>query len=344
MKPLPAAGPVAVIGAGMAGATCARRLAAAGLTVEVFDKSRGVGGRLATRRAEWADTDGRPQTAHFDHGTPAFSVRSPRLLQELEQARRDGLVARWAPVVEPRGHVALDTAELWLPVPDMPTLCRAWLAGLPLHTGCPIDGLQRGPAGWSLVSAGDTVASGFAAVVLALPLPQALPLARPHAPALGARIETLAMVPTWTLMAVTDEVPTPWDIAWPTSGALATVLRNDHKPGRVPQPGLAHWVAHATTAWSETHLERPPAEVLAMLQQALAPWLQGSPRWHHAVVHRWRYASARRAEVPALSAPPCAWDAALALGLCGDALGGAGVEGAWLSGEALAAAVLGARH
>ena len=44
---------VAVIGAGMAGATCARLLADAGLDVTLFDKSRGVGGRMSTRRAEW---------------------------------------------------------------------------------------------------------------------------------------------------------------------------------------------------------------------------------------------------------------------------------------------------
>ena len=42
---------VAVIGAGLAGAACARGLQAAGVQVTVFDKSRGVGGRLATRRA-----------------------------------------------------------------------------------------------------------------------------------------------------------------------------------------------------------------------------------------------------------------------------------------------------
>ena len=41
---------VAVVGAGLAGVACARGLQAAGVEVTVFDKSRGVGGRLATRR------------------------------------------------------------------------------------------------------------------------------------------------------------------------------------------------------------------------------------------------------------------------------------------------------
>jgi renalase len=37
---------------------------------------------------------------------------------------------------------------------------------------------------------------------------------------------------------------------------------------------------------------------------------------------------------------PCWWDAELGLGMAGDALGGAGVEGAWRSGRELAQRVL----
>ena len=45
---------IAVIGAGMAGAVAARELHDAGHQVEVFDKSRGVGGRLSAKRYEGA--------------------------------------------------------------------------------------------------------------------------------------------------------------------------------------------------------------------------------------------------------------------------------------------------
>ncbi|MBE0549214.1 MAG: FAD-dependent oxidoreductase, partial [Rubrivivax sp.] len=49
---------VAVVGAGIAGAACAASLQQAGLDVTLFEKSHGVGGRLATRRASWAGDDG----------------------------------------------------------------------------------------------------------------------------------------------------------------------------------------------------------------------------------------------------------------------------------------------
>ena len=46
--------PSAIIGAGLAGLSCAQALLLAGHTVHVFDKSRGPSGRMSTRRAEGA--------------------------------------------------------------------------------------------------------------------------------------------------------------------------------------------------------------------------------------------------------------------------------------------------
>ena len=67
---------VAVIGAGIAGAACARALTLAGHSVRVFDKSRGPGGRLATRRVEWVDRQGQACTTRLDHGAIGITARS----------------------------------------------------------------------------------------------------------------------------------------------------------------------------------------------------------------------------------------------------------------------------
>lgn len=215
---------------------------------------------------------------------------------------------------------------------------RGLLAGLPVRTGCTLDALRREPGGWCLESAGTTVAEGFDTVVIAIPPQQAAPLLRPHQIDWAQRAQALQMQPGWALMGVTAETDgaPAWDLAWPTQGPLSWIVRNDAKPGRRRVPGLAHWVLHATAAWSQTHLETPAADVQAVLQAALAPWLGRPLAWQHAAVHRWRHASAPRA---AAGPAACWWDDALGLGQCGDALGGAGVEGAWLSGRALALAV-----
>ncbi|ALT77982.1 NAD(P)/FAD-dependent oxidoreductase [Paucibacter sp. KCTC 42545] len=334
---------IAIIGAGMAGASCAQLLASAGWAVQVFDKSRGVGGRMSTRRLDWTDASGSAHPASFDHGAPCFSAHSADFASFVAQAAGDGLLTRWSPRMAPSSYLPLGSPDLWTPTPDMPALCRSLLAGLPVRTGCAIEALRRDESGWRLESGGTTVDQGFAAVVVAIPPAQAAALLQDHQAAWAQQAQAQKMLPGWALMAVTDEIASAeapaWDLAWPSSGPLAWVIRDDAKPGRKPQPGLTHWVAHATVDWSQTHLEAPAAEVEAALKQALAQQLGRQPHWHYSTVHRWRYASVPRAAASSISTTTHRWDAAIGLGACGDALGGAGVEGAWASARALAAAI-----
>ena len=266
---------IAVIGTGIAGATCARALSMAGHAVHVFDKSRGPGGRLATRRIDWVDAQGQACTAQLDHGAVGITARSAAFQHFVDQA---------------------------------------------LHAG------------------------HFDAVVLALPPAQVAPLLAPHHSGWARHASVAPMQPCWTLMGVADaaaDAPAPaarWDLAQPLTGPLACVLRNDARPGRERVPGQVHWVAHARAGWSRRHLEQPAAWVQAEMQTALAEHCGQPVNWLHCEVHRWRYAMPRAQRVAPAEA--CWWDAAQGLGVCGDFLGGCGVEGAWLSAQTLAAALL----
>jgi len=130
-------------------------------------------------------------------------------------------------------------------------------------------------------------------------------------------------------------------LALPESGPLAMIVRNDSKPGRTAVAGLTHWVAHASTAWSQAHLDDAADQVQRQLQLALADWLGEPVPWQYATVHRWRYAT-----LPAGHAAGAGttvshyWDGATQFGVCGDAWGGGGVQGAWRSARALCRALL----
>lgn len=334
---------VAVLGAGMAGAAVAHVLALAGHAVHVFDKSRGPGGRMATRRVEWVDRHGHAATTRFDHGALGFSARSTAFQAFVDRALAAACLAEWKPRLAPRSLPLESGAPLYVPAPDMPALCRQMLQGVPTSMAFAVDGLHHGALGWQVQGGGARHASNFDAVVLALPPAQAAPLLNPHRLDWARHACTARMQPCWTVMGVTDD-PAPalgWDLARPPSGPLAWVLRSDARPGRAAVPGQAHWVAHAGPGFSQQHLEEPAAWVQQQMQAALAEYVGQPLDWQHCTVHRWRYALPQaHGTVPATSVW---WDATQGLGVCGDYFGDyfgvSGVESAWLSAQSLCKAM-----
>ena len=249
----------------------------------------------------------------LDHGAVGFTPSSVAFQAFADLTSQAGWLAEWQPELAVGSVLLEGGVVMYVPVPDMPALCRHLLENI--------------PATWSF------------AVVVALPPAQAAPLLSPHRLDWARHASVVPMQPCWTLMGITD-APQPvlgWDLARPPAGPLAWVLRNDARPGRANVPGRAHWVAHARSGWSRRHLEQPAAWVQQQMQAALAECLGQPIDWHHCVVHRWRYALPQaHATAPAAS---FWWDAACGLGVCADFLGGCGVEGAWLSAQALSAAL-----
>jgi renalase len=314
---------IAVIGAGIAGLSCATALRHAGFQVSVFDKSGGPAGRMSTRRGDgW----------QCDHGAQYFTARDPDFRAELARWERAGAAAQWHPAMrrfDADGTASgCGPAERFVGTPCM-TAPAAWLAsGLALRSGVTIRALQRGDAGWRLVADGAAALDRrYAAVVLAVPAPQAAPLLRDVAPLLAALAAATRMEGCWAMML---QYPAPlalgFDAAFVNRGALRWVARDSAKPGR---GGGESWLLHASADWSEAHIELDADSVAALLLPAFAELGGTSPqRWS---AHRWRYASTAqpRDEV-------CLWDGGLGLGMCGDWLNGGNVEAAWLSGRALA--------
>ncbi len=351
---------VAVIGAGIAGAACAASLREAGLAVTLFDKSRGVGGRMSTRRAEWAAADGSPLHAEFDHGAQHIQARHPRFRAALRRAAAAGVVAAWAPRVHGAWPAPV-RRESWVPMAGMPALARHFIGETAVELNFQVQRLQRSRDGWRVVAVDGSTQGPFDQVLLAMPPAQAAVLLAGHHDRWADSLAALRMEACWTLMAVTQDLDWPWDAYEPDTrrSPLAWVARNDRKPGRTAPQGMATWVAHAHPAWSAAQLEASPAAVQAALSQALAAVLPMGTKlqWHHRAVQRWRYAVPAQASASAAAAATatataaaeseCWWDARRGLGICGDFLGGAvasagGVEAAWRSGDELADTVLAA--
>jgi predicted NAD/FAD-dependent oxidoreductase len=144
------------------------------------------------------------------------------------------------------------------------------------------------------------------------------------------------MDPCWSVMlAFRDPLDLDADGLFIHDSALVWASRNSSKPGR----GTADtWVLHAGSEWSAAHLELDPDEVAGQLTKtffdaarspAVEPLLVSAHCWRHA-----RTANPLEEE--------CLWDPEEKIGVCGDWCYRSRIEGAYLSGAALAGRILGA--
>lgn len=309
---------VAVIGAGMAGLTCARRLHAAGARVTVFDKARGPGGRLSTRRHAHGQ---------FDHGAQFFRARNPAFLQAVRAWQAAGVVAEWTGRVQ-----GLDGDEpLYVGTPRMSALTRHLSAGLETCWQTRIGQVERAPGGWMLETVDGEALGHWHQVIVATPAPQAVPLLA-AAPGLAAFAASATLEPCWALMLGFDApLDVDFDAKSLSDGPLSWIARNTSKPDR---SAAECWVAHASPAWSTAHLEEERPAIVTQLRAAFADHVpHAEPTVQMA--HRWRYA-----RVAQPGGAPCRYDRNNGIGVCGDWCLGPRVEAAWLSGAAMATILL----
>src|SRR5450756_989679 len=137
----------------MAGLSCAETLSKAGIKVTLFDKGRGPGGRMASRRVET------PQgIAEFDFGAQYFTARDARFAECVSRWVSAGVAAPW-PAAGP---------EAFIGMPAMNAVLRHLCLDHTVHFSSLIKGILRSGNHWQLVGApcSDTAFDG---VVLALP-------------------------------------------------------------------------------------------------------------------------------------------------------------------------------
>jgi predicted NAD/FAD-dependent oxidoreductase len=322
--------PVAIVGGGIAALRCARRLEARGVEVVVLDKARAPGGRMATRRTE----DGA-----FDHGAQYFTARDPRFVAQVRRWRQEGIVDEWTGriVSLSAGRVTptRGATRRFVGVPRMSAVTRRLAEGLRFEPGFRVAALRRTAEGWVPEAEDGRRTAAFGSVVLALPAPQAVPLLDPVAPALAARAATVSYAPCAALMVRwADPLDVPFDGAFVEGEALSWVARDSSKPGR--DAARECWTLHGSPEWSEHQREASPDDVTAAMLDALHRAAGTSlPAPESAVLHHWRYALP---DEPL--AEPCLFDSAQGLGACGDWCAGPRVEGAFLSGDAMAERLL----
>ncbi|TFF10184.1 NAD(P)/FAD-dependent oxidoreductase [Pseudomonas sp. BCA14] len=314
--------PIAIIGTGIAGLSAARALQDAGHTVQLFDKSRGSGGRMSSKRSD---------AGALDMGAQYFTARDRRFVNEVQRWQSNGWAEQWKPQLYnfKSGQLSPspDEQTRWVGTPRMSAITRALLDDLPVEFGCRITEVFQGERHWNLLDADGGSHGPFSNVVIATPAPQATALLA-AAPKLASAAAGVKMDPTWAIALAFDQpLDTPMEGCFVQDSPLDWLARNRSKPGR--DTALDTWVLHATSAWSKAHLDLSKEAVIEHLHGAFAELLHSTmPAPSFSMAHRWLYARPSSSHEFGVLA-----DADLGLYVCGDWCLSGRVEGAWLSGQ-----------
>lgn len=324
---------VVVVGAGIAGLSAARVLHEQQHDVVVLEKSRGPGGRTATRRRD----------AHaFDHGAQYFTARDPRLRQYLPSWEADGVIERWPQrVVSLDGgrFTPLEARERWRARPGMNALAKHLARDIRVVSETRVEFMTEEDSRWRLTTSGDAPADAagpFDAVIVSVPPAQAAALLDGISDPLREQAAAVEFEPCWAVMLTTA---TTGDHEWQAAFCDDEVigwLAND--AGRSDSAaGAVAWTVHATAAWSRAHLETEARQAASTLADRFARLTGLTVQAESAVAHRWRYARAGQSLTEG-----SLYDAGRNLVVCGDwCAGPSRIENAWLSGQAAAGRLLG---
>ncbi|TNF02417.1 MAG: hypothetical protein EP323_08635 [Gammaproteobacteria bacterium] len=310
---------IAIIGAGLAGATLANRLIQAGWQVTLYEKSRGTGGRLASCRLSNTPTN---------LGAPWFESRS--------QAFHDWLLKQpdiHKLFLQPHDFngTALEPLSVFSAKPYQSGMTRRLTDGAVLHTGMRISAIHSTKNGVTLEDANGRKIASHDAVVVTVPAMQALPLLSPvdHFVQLASSVSS---APTWVTVVGLEQ----------SSGASSGYLRGQHPvlsraictqrgPHPATRPFWEIWQLEANIPWSMTHEDSPSHEVAVKLLESFSGITRQTLNITGLRTHRWLYA---RHESPLTE--DYLWSHEQHIGACGDWFRHSDCEGAWLSANAMA--------
>ncbi len=285
---------IAIIGAGLSGLVAARRLNDAA-DVTVFEKSRGAGGRMATRYA--GDFE-------FDHGAQFFTARSSAFRKFLQPLLADGVVAHWPALFAELDREGVTATRAWgddyphfVGTPRMNRVGKYLSADLDVRYETEVAAIARNNDQWILFDTTNTELGRFEWLVLSAPAPQTEVLAREF-PEVVSLCREKTMHGCFALMlGFAQPLELPWQAALVRRADISWVSVNSSKPGRNDAYTL---VIHSTNTWADAHIDDDMDSALEhLLNEASLVTGEDLHSAAHRQAHRWRYANIDKQTGPA---------------------------------------------
>lgn len=307
---------VAIIGAGVSGLAAAWRLSKAGIPSAIFEKSRGLSGRAATRRKNGH---------HYDHGANFFRLDDPvvaRLIQhelpsdDLAEIPGDVHTFDASGIITP-GDPAQNAVPKWTYRDGISSLGKQLLQASPLAEvvrETRITRIESTDGIWRTIDQNGNHRGPWKQLLITIPPPQAVDLLR-DSDIVADLLKWLGKISyhsQFSFILGYDRPPLAdrgFHALVNADGAhpIAWLSFEEDKPGHIAN-GASAIVAQMSPDWTHRHYETPPESLLpevvrlasALLQMDLHP-----PDWWDS--QRWRYAHPVRdsPSIPSNLPPSC---------------------------------------
>jgi len=313
---------IAIIGAGISGLTVAKELSELN-EVTIFDKARGVGGRMATKRID---------DYHFDHGAQFFTAKSQEFKDFCNKAKNDKIIEEWnIDFVEIIGNKISKKYQFnndkphFVAKPQMNNLCKYIAQDLNILLGKQVKSINFDDKKWSLKTVEDEIFNNFDYLILAIPSHQVINLLPKNFKYLDI-ISSIRMSGCFTLMlGFKEKLSIEFGAALVKESNISWISVNSSKPER---PKGFSLIVNSSNKWADENIEEEleiiKEKMITSLRQIIDFDISNLSCQN---IHRWRYANAALR-----TGDKSLFDPNLNLGVCGDWLISGRVENAFLSG------------
>lgn len=321
---------IAIIGAGMSGLSAAHLLNNYA-EVTLFEKARGVSGRMSTRRAK---------PYFFDHGTQYFTARTQPFKDFIRPLIEKKIIEPWNArylkfddnqIIERKNWI--DEDPHYVGVPGMNEVGKYLAKNLNIHMNTKITSLEHKER-WQLTDNEGYRYGGFDFLISTAPSPQTIELL-PKTFKYYNNAKTIEMRACFSLMLGFEKsLPLEFDAAHIENADLSWIAVNSHKPGRSEHYTL---IAHSSEKYADAHINDNHDEVMQyLITEASRIIGHDVSIADYKTIHGWRYANNAKQEIS-----PIFLDQDHKLAACGDWCLGGRVEGAFNSAYNLVNAMKG---
>ncbi len=277
---------IAIIGAGLSGLT-AGNILKDNFNVTVFDKSRGVSGRMSTRRAE---------PYFFDHGAQYFRVKTDEFKDFIAPMIEKGIIERWdARFVEFENRKIVQRRKWneynphYVGVPGMNSIAKYLSQGMSVHLGVHVQSIKRNYNKWHLENDKGNILGAYDWVISTVPSKQASDLL-PSSHHFSPKVRDIKMKGCFSLMlGFEKDLTLDFDAALVQGEDISWISVNSSKPGR---SGAFCLLVHSTNNWADKHIDNKRDMVMNYLCTQTSEVIgQDMSKANHIAIHCWRFAN-----------------------------------------------------